>query len=124
MPGRLLRAGVTPSGSTKATETPASRGTTDSVTCVPSATGVVVNPVTDAGGVPSEGPVVRKTNGKANRPHGTPEAVTDPEAGAHPAGAPGPRSRPGSTEATSHVAVGASPSWSARTWRRRGCSAV
>src|SRR5690242_8111484 len=99
MPGKLERAGRTPSGSTNSAVRPASRGAIVIVTSVPAVTGFIENSVTDAGAGPGDGPVVRNTNGCGKRPKGTLAAGAS-VARYQPVGAPVSRSMPGSCEAT------------------------
>src|SRR3954468_18572320 len=99
-PGRLLRAGWTPGGSTNSTVRPGPWGTTVIVSSEPAATGATENADTAAGAAPGDGAVVRKTNGSGSRRHGTLPGGTS-DTFVQPPGAPSPRSSPGSTDPTS-----------------------
>src|SRR4051812_31324318 len=114
IPGRLLRAGATPDGRMNVAISPGSRGTIASDSSLPSASGFTVNDATDAGAAPSAGPAARKTNGKLYLPQGMLAGADSPATGIHSPGASAARSRPGSTEAISHVADAAPSSWRAR----------
>src|SRR5450759_1409836 len=71
MPGKLVRAGCSPSGRTKIALRPGACGTIVIVSSVPAATGFKLNAVTAAGAGPGDGAVVLKTNGSEYRPTGT-----------------------------------------------------
>src|SRR4051794_41092777 len=99
-PGRLLRAGATPSGVTKIAVSPAACGARVIVSSVPPATGFSVKAVTAAGAGPGDAAVVLKTNGIVRRGQGMLPAGTS-VARYHPPGAPASRSSPGSCDPTS-----------------------
>src|SRR5258708_7040298 len=119
VPGRLLRDGSTPSGSTNAAVRPGDCGTIVIVTSVPAATCLSVNPPTVAGAGPGGGAVARKTYAGPNRPDGTVVFGTS-VARYQPPGALASRSRPGSCEPTSYVDVAAPGSVITRKYRRWG----
>src|SRR5436190_4738636 len=100
VPGRVLRDGTSPSGSTNAAVRPGACGMIVIVASVPPATCLSVKPVTVAGAGPGAGAVVRKTYGCGNRPNGT-ETCGTSVARYHPGGAVGSRSSPGSRDPTS-----------------------
>src|SRR5262245_12107060 len=104
-----------PAGSTKVTSRPGSRGITEIDSWLPSVNGLISNDPIAAGAGPSGGPSGRNTNGKLWRPHGLLAGAAPPSVGVQRPGASGARSSPGSTDATSHVACGEPPSWSALT---------
>src|SRR5436190_17106265 len=105
-PGKLVREGTTPSGSTNAAVRPGACGVIVMVTSVPAVIGLSVKPPTDAGAAPGEAAVVRKTYGGPNAPNGTVVFGTS-VARYQPPGAPASRSSPGSCEPTSKVDVDA-----------------
>src|SRR5262249_4271227 len=108
IPGRLCRAGTSPAGSTNETTSPGCWGVTVADSSTPPATCWRVTGPIAIGGGPSDDPAVRKTNGCGRRPQGM-AASGGPDCSVQPPGAPGPRSSPGSSDATSQVAVASEP---------------